>query len=185
MSPVARRLQPARTMPTHFWHNLSRLKSGLITVSIRARVSPLTPHARGRERGLTADARLTRPNSGAVRRTVENEWKPRGPNGANNSKRIALNVSDRRMCLRCRGDARPCADGCRRNHRSCEGSGWGRRSRRDDHGHGNTDESSASGGVHGRWRLHRREPGAGRVPPRCRARGFQTRAPRGHSSRDW
>ena len=42
---------------------------------------------------------------------------------------------------------------------------------------------SASGGVHARRCLHRREPGARRIPPRCRARGLQTRAPRGRSSR--
>ena len=49
-----------------------------------------------------------------------------------------------------------------------------RRSRRDHHGHRDTDEPAASGGLHARRRLHRREPGARRVPARCRARRFQT-----------
>ena len=96
----------------------------------------------------------------------------------------AFHLPGRRERLLHRRVARLCSDGRRRDYRRGARSGRGCRSRCDHHGHRDPDESSASGGVHGRWCLHRPEPRARRVPARYRARRFQTPAPRGHSSGD-
>ena len=109
---------------------------------------------------------------------------PGGGNDVSGSKSAAFNLRCRRdrLLRRCVAGRRP--DSCRRDHRPGARSGRGCRSRRDHHRHGDPDESAASGGVHARRCLHRPEPGARRIPARCRARRFQTPAPRRHSPFD-